>query len=86
MKKMLIWKVEKKLEVKKDVVVKSTDVILKDMDQILPKKEEAKSLFIKNSGVKKQKTTENHVINAPGTASAAKQTSAKGKKPVSYFN
>lgn len=72
--------VVKKLEVKKELETKSSDkkdAVLKDMDQILPKKEEPKeSKSIFKNDAKKQKVE----INAPGTAPAAKPTAAKGKK------
>lgn len=63
------FKVEKKNELKKEPAVAkpNSDAVLKDMDQILPKKaeEETKSIF--KSDAKKQKTT---------------TTAAKGKKTI----
>lgn len=77
--------VEKKSEIKKEPGTKgSSDVILKDMDQILPPKKEEKQLkTIFKSDAKKQKTTsaETIPINAPGTTTA-KPAASKGKATV----
>ncbi len=76
-----------KCEIKKEAVVKSSsDLVLKDMDQILPPQKgekETKSIF-KNDAKKQKTTPENIPINLPGTASAtAKPVAGKSKKPVS---
>ncbi len=58
------------------------------MDQILPiKKEEKESKSIIKNEAKKQKTSEDIPINAPGTSAATIKTAAagKGKKPVNYI-